>query len=102
MIAEDSIVGIWPDGSKRSVHFSLAAPFQAASGEWRCKLDVSPILSAREICGGNSMQSLCLAISLGLNMLEHFVETGGRLEYEDGTPYSPTVLGLRSVPSSDV
>ena len=88
MMAEDVIVGLWPDGTRRTIRFQVGAPYENKPGEWRCPVSVAPLHERiADIGGSSSMHSLCLAIAMGIDLLEFFIEDGGKLEHVDGTRF---------------
>jgi hypothetical protein len=96
-IASETFIAVKADGSRTAVRFSLAAPELSHDSQlWRCEITLDPLYpKLARIAGDSSMQSLTLALSLGLDLLNDFVGKGGRLEYESGESYSLSVLGLR-------
>lgn len=54
-------------------------------GVWRCSVGLTPLYAAiQDARGGDSLQALCLAISLALDLLVDFQRKGGTLRYEGG------------------
>jgi Domain of unknown function (DUF6968) len=57
-------------------------------GEWACPVAVHPLFSRlQEAHGEDSLQSLCLAISLAQNLLADFREDGGSLIHANGDAF---------------
>ena len=90
-IASVQIVGLRPDGSKLPISFEVGAPYrntQSDVEEWRCAVSLQPLYSRlAHAAGADAIQALCLALSLGLDLLGKFVEDGGRLLNDDGTEF---------------
>lgn len=91
-IAAVQIDGLQKDGTTISISFFVGKPYrneESAVEEWRCAVSLQPLYSRlAHATGGDSMQALCLAISLGLDLLGKFVEDGGKLLHTDGTEFS--------------
>jgi hypothetical protein len=103
-IASTTFVAVKADGSRTTVCFSLAAPELSPDAQfWRCTISLEPLYSnLARIAGDTSMQSLTLALSLGIGLLNGFISHGGRLEYESGEEYSLSTLGLLPTHRTDV
>jgi len=83
------------DGVKRRVTLRIGKPYFVADSEWACPVDLSGFERRHaDIRGGDSMQALCLAISLLWSRVEDFRAKGGRiLDTEDGSEWGPRELG---------
>ena len=91
-IARLSIIGITPNGEHISIIGRIGKPYplegQEDIDEWACPVTLEPLyknLHPAHGCG--SFQSLCLDSCLLLDLLEGFIEKGGRLVDEDGTEF---------------
>ena len=62
--------------------------------EWTCRMAMQPIQAARDIHAGSAIQALGLALSGAQQVLRYFVEDGGLLYFEDGTPWTDGSLAL--------
>jgi len=91
-IATLAIVGIRPDGERIDITVSIGRPYQKEGGpveQWRCPVSVVPIDGALpDMAGTDAVQSMCMALSIALSRLGHFVEAGGTLQNDDGTEFS--------------
>jgi hypothetical protein len=68
----------------------IGTPFRNLScpGQWVCPVAVRPIFSRfQEVRGETSFQSLCLAISLALSLLQDFRDAGGALIHANGDAF---------------
>lgn len=97
-IASMQVLGQRRDGSTILITFAVGAPYrnmQSEAEEWRCPITLEPLYSRlAHIVGSDSMRALCLAISLGLDLLGKFVDGGGRLLHLDGTHASIEVFAF--------
>jgi hypothetical protein len=83
------------DGSKRKVLVRVGKPYKDADGPWRCPCELAGFEPRYvDMAGADSMQALCLAVSVVRRRLEHFIEDGGRIFYESGEELS--LKGIRS------
>jgi hypothetical protein len=91
-VANCQIVGVRSDGAKVSIVFEVGVPYrddQAGAELWRCPVSLEPLYTHLvHTAGSDSMQALCMALSLGLDLLGKFVEDGGLLLHDDGTDFS--------------
>lgn len=56
--------------------------------EWACPVALKPLYNnLHDAHGGNSLQSLCLALSLVFDLLSAFQEKGGKLYMTDGDDF---------------
>jgi hypothetical protein len=70
------------------LNVEIGAPVQVGPDEWVCSSTISPLGKQRRIHGIDSLQALVLAAKFTLTILKHFVEDGGALQYDDGTPFT--------------
>jgi len=88
-VAKALIVGIRPTGERIEIQFSVGQPYREVSGNWRTPVTLTPLY--KQLAGGageDAMQSLCLALSLGIDLLDKFEDDGGQLFHDDGTKFS--------------
>lgn len=73
-----------PDGSVSEISLIVGAPYRLP-GEpetWACPCELTGLYSRFvDICGGSSLQALCLALSLLRKLLETEIERGGRISF---------------------
>ena len=83
-------VFLFPDGSKKPVQLRVGKPYKTADGDWACPCELVGFESRHPDMGGtDSMQALCLAISLLRRRLEDFVDKGGKiLDVDDESEWS--------------
>ena len=78
-IASLDILGVRPDGTRLPIRFCVEAPYrnvEASVEEWRCAVVLYPLYSnLSHAAGTDSMQSLCMALSLGLDLLSELSKT---------------------------
>lgn len=56
--------------------------------EWACPVSIRPLFkNLRDAHAGDSLQSLCLALSLVFDLLADFRKKGGELTYETGEQF---------------
>ena len=92
LIASLKVIGITPDGERIDIIAEIGKPFpvegQEDIDEWACPVSLKPLYRRlHNAHGSGSLQTLCLATSLALNLLQGFIEKGGRLVHEDGTDF---------------
>ena len=76
-----------PDGTLTRVAARIGKPYEVTREEWACPAEVAG-LDPRypDMRGADSLQALCLAISLVSSRLEAVIEKGGTLvDVTDGT-----------------
>lgn len=63
---------------ERSALAAVGRPYQAATGEWRCAVELSGLHERlADMAGQDSLQALCMAASMLRNLLEAVREKGG-------------------------
>ena len=109
-IAAVQIDGVQKDQTTISISFFVGKPYrneESAVEEWRCAVSLQPLYSRlAHATGGDSMQALCLAISLGLDLLGKFVEDASSHRRDRSlfnhmrlaTPFALRKSGLTSPP----
>jgi hypothetical protein len=96
-IAFDDIPGIRADGERIVIRLRIGTPYAVEDheDEWRCSVSLAPLYERlRDATGSTSLQSLCLALSLAIDLLNGFCEDGGKLVYEDGARYPLEALAF--------
>jgi hypothetical protein len=67
-------------GERLNCLVEIAKPYQAETGEWACPLSLGELYPRLpDVNGEDSLQALCLALSLARLLLTYFVEDGGRI-----------------------
>lgn len=98
-VATAFIVGVRPTGERIEIEFSVGHPYREDAGNWRAPVTLTPLYKQLAgAAGEDAMQSLCMALSLGIDLLGKFQEDGGMLFHDDGTEFSlkPYAFGLAS------
>jgi uncharacterized protein DUF6968 len=86
-IATLECIAIEKDGRRFPLKVSIGRPYQSGTepDTWSCPVQVDPLHThLRDIAGGDSFQALCLAARMALELLDGFVQRGGRLVHDDG------------------
>jgi len=80
VVAQTTIDCIPHAGDRFACIVQIGIPQQAATGEWACSV-VMLGLEKRlpDVRGEDSLQAVCLALTLVRRLLTHFVEDGGRI-----------------------
>jgi hypothetical protein len=100
-IASVDIHAIKPNGDRLIIEVRVGAPHQVDEDEWWCPVSMHPLFGRlHDAVGGSSLQSLCLAISLVLQLLGNFREDGGTLHYDDGTTFALEAYSITQSPPS--
>lgn len=76
-----------PDDEAFQIDIQIGTPYQVDNNpnEWACPVSMTPLYkSLRDAHASDSLQALCLALSLALDLLAGFREKGGELFYESG------------------
>ena len=67
-------------GEHQQVIVEIGRPYRAPEGEWACPVAMRGFYnSLPDVHGEDSLQALCLAVSLVRMLLAGFVEGGGRI-----------------------
>jgi hypothetical protein len=85
-IAETELVRVRPGGERITLTVEIGQPYQSPEGIWRTPLALHG-LDGRlpDICGQDSLQSLCLAVKMVHLRLASILEAGDRLvDDQDG------------------
>ncbi|HSE36756.1 MAG TPA: hypothetical protein VLG74_05580 [Blastocatellia bacterium] len=79
-IASLNLTCIRETGEQLEVLVQIGRPCQSETGEWACELSLGRLYpNLAHIVGEDSLQALCLALSLARQLLTDFIETGGRI-----------------------
>ena len=93
-VASTKIIGIRPNGERMEIVFAVGRPYLESGGEfeqWRCPVSLEPLQSRlADAAGADSLHAICMALYLGLYLLGHFKEEGGKLLHDDDTEFSLT------------
>ena len=90
IIASESIIAKRANEESFELKIEIGTPYQVGTDpeEWACPVAVRPLYeNLHDAHGGNSFQSLCLAASLTLDLLQGFLEKGGSLTYSTGDDF---------------
>lgn len=92
----DDLIWIRKDGTEAPITIRLARPYQRATGEWACPIELQGIEHPmqRDVFGESSLQALCLALSLARARLAHLIGRGERIVFANdrGNPISAAFL----------
>lgn len=93
-VASTKIIGIRPTGERMEIVFAVGRPYLESGGEfeqWRCPVSLEPLQSRlADAAGADSLQSICMALYLGLYLLGQFKAEGGKLLHDDDTEFPLT------------
>ena len=79
-IAERKLRAIGADGRRFEIRLAIGTPYQITENEWACASRVEGLLSTgKDVHGEDSWQALQLAHQLAAQLLEYFVQDGGKL-----------------------
>jgi len=88
MIAHTRILAQRGGEEPFEVEVQVGTPYQDRPDEWACPVAVSPLYGRlRDARGDSSLQALCLAASLALNLLQDFKDEGGSLFLVSGEDF---------------
>ena len=90
VIGHVAMFGQRPGENRFEITVGIGTPSQCGEDtkEWVCLVAVRPLQKRlHDAHGGDSFQSLCLAISLAQGLLQDFRENGGLLTYENGESF---------------
>ncbi|MFO0736429.1 MAG: hypothetical protein U0270_11130 [Labilithrix sp.] len=81
-IAEQPVIFVQPNGSRREGRIAFGTPYRAPEGECRCPVALDGLDSrGPDIAGDSTLQALLLAVRFAAARLSSFREQGGRLFY---------------------
>jgi len=88
IVAERDLIGIDPEGSKFQIMLKIGKPYAVDNGHWVCPVGAIGLYRRlRDVRGKDPLQALVRAFKLLRQMLEYFIDDGGRLlSIEDGRP----------------
>jgi hypothetical protein len=87
-IASSDLVCVYPDGTQVHVVARLASPTRRRDGTWASTFVVEGLHDAQEMTGEDSLQALCMAMSMVRALLERFEAQGGTvLDAETLSPF---------------
>jgi hypothetical protein len=93
-VASTKIIGIRPSGERMEIVFAVGRPYLESGGDleqWRCPVSLEPLQGRlADAAGADSIQSICMALALGLYLLRQFKEEGGKLLHDDDTEFPLT------------
>src|SRR5215203_2579622 len=79
-IASTELLVVSRTGEEMPVTVALGRPYQAATGEWRCPVQLTGLHERLPaMAGDDSLQALCLAASLVRALLDDVIDKGGQL-----------------------
>ncbi len=83
IIARRELIAVSPSGDRFAVLIEIGHPVSMhdPNQNWQCHLSITPPLMHRamDVKGVDSLQALCLALSLADFHLREFINSGGRL-----------------------
>lgn len=91
VIAHSSFFGQRHGEERFEITVEIGTPYRCGEDpeEWACPVTVRPLYKhLHDAHGGDSFQSLCMAIALAQDLLQDFREKGGSLTYENGESFS--------------
>jgi hypothetical protein len=87
-IASADLLCVHADGTEVHTVARLASPTRRADGLWVSAFALDDIHAPQEMAGEDSLQALCMAMSMIRALLERFVAQDGRvLSPEDRSPF---------------
>ena len=94
LIATRAVLAIDPKGREFTLTLGIGQPYAISADEWACAVCAHGLYDRlADQHGIDSWQSLQLAYQLIARLVEHFVQSGGRLLWlEDGKPISLSEL----------
>jgi hypothetical protein len=89
VIASSCWNAIAKDGDTFSMQLEIGLPYQVQGAEfeeWACPVSLTPLFGRlADIHGCDAVQALALAMGLARNLLQQFLQDGGRLLADDGS-----------------
>ena len=84
IVATTELACIRPTGERINCRVEIGKPYRAETGEWACALSLGELYpKLPDVRGEDSLQALCLALSLTRQLLTYFKEDGGRILYAE-------------------
>jgi hypothetical protein len=99
VVAKFDFQAVASDGNRVRVALIIECPYrvlEVQSEEWACPLSMTPLLGRRLVRGISAVQALGLALSSAQQVLTDFVQKGGCLFFDDGSPWKDASLSLGS------
>ena len=87
-IASSDLLCVHPDGTQVHVIARLASPTRRRDGMWVSAFAVEGLYEPQEMVGVDSLQALCMAMSMIRALLEQFVAQGGQVLDPEDAPTS--------------
>lgn len=88
MVAETRLYGKLAGEEPFEIVIRIGLPYKSDSA-WACPVSIEPLHnSLPDIRGDDSLQSLCLAISMAIDLLSGFKASGGKLLNSTGELFS--------------
>lgn len=87
VIAKTELIGQRPGEEPFPIVVEIGKPYLHGEDpeEWWCRVSLSPLYEKlHDAVGGDALQSLCLAVSLVIDLLEAFKKKGGSLTHKEG------------------
>lgn len=73
------------DGQSERLRLAVGMPYVTDDGAWACAVELEGAYArVSDVVGANSWHALALAIALLHSLLGHYVDSGGRLFWEEG------------------
>ena len=83
-IIETSLDCVDQTGQRSRLVVELGRPYRALEGEWACPVAIHGLHDRlQDVRGEDSLQALCLAVSLIRSLLSSYLEDGGLLMHPD-------------------
>ena len=99
VVAQFRFLAVGADGDRAHVVLMIERPYrdlEVKVEEWVCPMSMHPLLGRRLVRGICSVQALGLALNAAQFELTHFVEDGGTLFFDDGSPWEDGSLSMGS------
>jgi hypothetical protein len=88
-VGSANLIFLLPDGSRKTGQVRVGRPYKSEDGNWACPCELVGLEPRyADIRGGDSLQALCLAISLLRRRLEDFIDKGGTILHADESEWS--------------
>lgn len=86
-LATFECIAVEKDGRRFPLKVLIGRPYQSGKDPdtWACPVRIDPLHThLRDIAGGDSFQALCLVSRMAVELLNGFVQGGGKLIDDDG------------------
>jgi hypothetical protein len=85
IIAERRLFAVSAKSEKLTLRITVGRPYQLNDVSWACPVSIEGLYAKlHDAVGIDSWQALNLAIGLTRQLLDHFLEGGGKLYWEEG------------------